>query len=342
MLEDARQIGRSKLRMTQKMHALKMFVFPRIDYRIMCVDLSKTHLEKWDSQIRGMVGDWFGIHGIPVELFQMSWRDGGFSFPSLRDRQNTLVIRTLLSMMTSPDDATRKLTKQFEVGQARNMGINYKERELTNTSGFLNWAPTYDQIRAQEDFPTQSIFARALKAHQEDQISFLVHNGQQHLTHGIAEPFEQSKISKPAMWITQSVRRPLDRKRFRDRQVISSAFSALEGNADSNHMFAWATSRYEDRVVRFTLKARLDALPSPQKINYWNRGTTPSRCPFCGLIGASTSHSQCMCDKRGTSSLVPKDTIEFVAFAPTRRSVDTTARCSRSTRTKLFKQLVMR
>jgi hypothetical protein len=138
MLEDARQIGRSKLRITQKTHALKMFVFPRTDYRMMCADLSKTHLEKWDSQIRGMRGDWFGIHGIPVELFQMSWRDGGFSFPSLRDRQNTLVIRTVLSMMTSPDEITRKLMKQFEIEQARNMSIEYREWELTSTSGFFN------------------------------------------------------------------------------------------------------------------------------------------------------------------------------------------------------------
>jgi hypothetical protein len=44
MFKDARQIGRSKLRITQKMHALKMFVFPRIDYRMMCADLSRIHL----------------------------------------------------------------------------------------------------------------------------------------------------------------------------------------------------------------------------------------------------------------------------------------------------------
>jgi hypothetical protein len=56
-LEDARIIGRSKLRITQKMHALKMFVFLRIDYRMMCADLSRTHLDKWDTNIRGMVGE---------------------------------------------------------------------------------------------------------------------------------------------------------------------------------------------------------------------------------------------------------------------------------------------
>jgi hypothetical protein len=59
--------------------------------------------------------------------------------------------------------------------------------------------------------------------------------------------------------------------------VIASAFAALEDNAVSNHMFGWATSRYEDRMIGFTLKARLDALPSPQKINYWNKGISEER-----------------------------------------------------------------
>jgi hypothetical protein len=244
MLEDSRQIGRSKLRIAQKMHALKIFVFPRIDCRMMCADLSWNRLERWDAQIRGMFGDWFGIHGIPVESFQVSWLDGGFSFQSLRDRQNTLLIRTFFSMLTFPDEITRKLVKQFEIKQARNCDIEYREREPDCTSGFLNWAPICDQIETCSDVSMQSIFPRALKSHQENQISFGVHNGEQFLTHAFAEPFNWLKISKPSMWITQAVRCPFCRKRFRDRQVIASAFAALKDDAVSNHMFAWATSRY--------------------------------------------------------------------------------------------------
>jgi hypothetical protein len=83
MMEDVRNIGRSRFKLVQKMEALKTFVFPRIDYRMMCADLTKTHLDHWDSQLRGIVSNWFGIKNIPTELFQMSWRNGGFSFPSL-------------------------------------------------------------------------------------------------------------------------------------------------------------------------------------------------------------------------------------------------------------------
>jgi hypothetical protein len=57
-------------------------------------------------------------------------------------------------------------------------------------------------------------------------------------------------------------------------------------------------------MIRFTLKAGLYDLPSPEKINYRNHGKTQSRCPFSGMLGASTRNIQCMCDKPGTNSLV--------------------------------------
>jgi hypothetical protein len=128
-----------------------------------------------------MVGEWFGIQNIPVELFQMSWGDGGFSFPSLRDRKNTLVIRTVLSMLTSLDEVTRKLMKQFEKEQARNCDTDHKEHEAHYTAGFLNCNPSLEQMDINPDVRTQSIFPRAFKAHQEDRVSFWVHNGEQFL-----------------------------------------------------------------------------------------------------------------------------------------------------------------
>jgi hypothetical protein len=123
IIRDARTIGRSELRITQKMVALKRFVLPRIDHRMMCADLNKSFLDRLDSQIRALVGEWFGMRNILVELSQMSWRDGGFSFHTLLDRQNTLVIRTLLDMITSPDEPIRMLMCQFAIEEAGNCGI---------------------------------------------------------------------------------------------------------------------------------------------------------------------------------------------------------------------------
>jgi hypothetical protein len=84
-------------------------------------------LDAWDAQLRGIVSNWFKVKNLPTEIFQMSWRDGGFSFPSLRERQNTLVIRTVLDMITSPDPITRALMRQFEIEQAGNCGIEWRD-----------------------------------------------------------------------------------------------------------------------------------------------------------------------------------------------------------------------
>jgi hypothetical protein len=36
----------------------------------MCADLYREHLERFDAEIREMVGEWLGIHGIPVPYFK--------------------------------------------------------------------------------------------------------------------------------------------------------------------------------------------------------------------------------------------------------------------------------
>jgi hypothetical protein len=68
-----------------------MFVDSRSDYHVTCPDLYCSQLTAWKSKIRKMVGEWLGVYGIPIELFQMTWCDG-FSSPSILGRQNSLVL----------------------------------------------------------------------------------------------------------------------------------------------------------------------------------------------------------------------------------------------------------
>jgi hypothetical protein len=106
-------------------------------------------------------------------------------------------------MRTSADDVTRKLMRQFEIEQGRNCGIEWKEHPIDhNNRGFLNWNPTTEHQQWRAGAPTQSIFPRAFQAHQEDDISMWIEKGQMQLTHPIAESFTESKIARPAMWIT--------------------------------------------------------------------------------------------------------------------------------------------
>jgi hypothetical protein len=130
--------------------------------------------------------------------------------------------------------------KQLEIEHARNLDIESREQQSSWTTGLLKWKQTSDQTGFNPHVLTQCIFPRDFKAHQKGQVPFWVHNCEQFLTHGISELFNESKLSQSAICITQSVRRPIY------RQVIASAFAALEDNSVSNHVFSWDTSRYED------------------------------------------------------------------------------------------------
>jgi hypothetical protein len=74
-------------------------------------DIYQSDLREFDSWLRGQIMGWLKIPGIATEVFLMSWRDGGFTLPSLEERHYTMTIRTLLDVMSTTDqdhpDATR-------------------------------------------------------------------------------------------------------------------------------------------------------------------------------------------------------------------------------------------
>jgi hypothetical protein len=105
MRENIQAIGRSNLNITQKLHAIRQLELPRIDFRMMYGDLYRPDLRRFDSWMRGQIMGWLQIQGIATEVFQMSCRDRGFTLPSLKERQHTMVIRTILDMMRTTDRA---------------------------------------------------------------------------------------------------------------------------------------------------------------------------------------------------------------------------------------------
>jgi hypothetical protein len=53
MKDNILAIGRSRLNLTQKLHAIKTFELPRIDFRMMCGDIYQSDLREFDSWLRG-------------------------------------------------------------------------------------------------------------------------------------------------------------------------------------------------------------------------------------------------------------------------------------------------
>jgi hypothetical protein len=208
-------LGNPNLNIAQKLEGVKFMELARIDYRMMCATLTAADLDKFDRWLRGQVQSWLHMHGIPQGLAGMSWRDGGFTLPSLHERQNTMIIRTICDIMTSNDPQIRKMMEIFEEEQAGVYGMHIEERvNQDDDRRFLRWAGTNPDWN---DYPVSrlhSIFSRAFKAVQESDISVNIKDGKPHLSHEQAENFTVSKFSRPAMWITQNVMRRNDAKAF--------------------------------------------------------------------------------------------------------------------------------
>jgi hypothetical protein len=196
------KLGKSNLNIAQKMEGVKFMELPRIDYRMMCADLKQSDLDSFDVWLRGQVQSWFRMRGVPQGMAGMSWRDGGFTLPSLRDRQNTMVIRTICDIMTSKDPQMQLMMQVFEEDQAAvyKMGIADRLNPEDN-KGFLRWTGQNPDWRTYSVAKLQSIFPRAFKAVQETDMSVYVFQGKAFLHHDTAESFSVSKFSRPAMWI---------------------------------------------------------------------------------------------------------------------------------------------
>jgi hypothetical protein len=113
-------------------------------------DIDQSGLGRFDSWMRGQIMSWWHTTGIPVEVFLLSWRDGGFTLPSLKERQYTMVIRTILYMMSSTDEELVAIMRQFEEEEAEVYHCDIVERR-EDYGGFLRWDGVLPDLRTHKD-----------------------------------------------------------------------------------------------------------------------------------------------------------------------------------------------
>jgi hypothetical protein len=128
------RITSSPLRIVQKLHAIKTFALPKIDYLLMNADVGVKYLDILDENIRGMINRTLAVHRLPVECHHCSWRDGGQSIPSTRNRADVLAIRSLVHMLTTPDQQLRAVSRQFIEDERV-----FKEININPDAQFFDW-----------------------------------------------------------------------------------------------------------------------------------------------------------------------------------------------------------
>jgi hypothetical protein len=108
-----RKIMSSPLLTVQKIDAVKAFLLPSINFLLLNGEVGRSQLRVMDKKTRRMINKELDIRGLPIECHHASWRDGGLSHPSLRDRGDVPTIRSFAQMTLSDDTEVRAATRQF-------------------------------------------------------------------------------------------------------------------------------------------------------------------------------------------------------------------------------------
>jgi hypothetical protein len=270
MKERLKRIMGSKLAVIQKIDAIKTFLLPSMDFIMLNGEAGREDLRKMDQKIRGAVNQLLNLPGLPKDFHHASWRDGGLSYPSLVDRQEVLVIRSLSQMLTSQDGQIRSVMKQFVEDERKHRDVAEDEGGL-----FLNWADNGGRGG------TASIVGRARQTCQRRGIKLKMGKESDHLIIGFEGQLDKPiKTDKIGRLLTQKLIRARRYAGLKNMMVHGATFRTLGDNTVSNRMMNNIFSKRSDAFFRYTIAARTDSLPTPANIGRWYK-TNTGGCRRC-------------------------------------------------------------
>ena len=294
----AMQIFNSDLLIVQKIHAFKTFLIPSLDFILQNGQMKVKHIEKVDDIIGSLVNKMIG-GALPNAIKHASWKDGGLSIPSIKEKSETGKIKSFLRMLLNKDDLIKKLACHSLVGERimRNIDvISTPENQI-----FLDW----DTSSFNNESPgTNSIINRARKSlvALDLKLSFNYNN---ELTEDIRDPpinfidwmhstempsFELTDTCLDKSIILKSTKNLslflTERRRDRWKSQLSQCSFHLHSmlsfidNPLSNDFAVRQQYPVSDRFFKFAFASRANMLPTPEFIECMtNQHHTP--CPMC-------------------------------------------------------------
>lgn len=153
--EKALKVFNSDLLITQKVHAIKTFLIPSLDFVLSNGQMKIKHIDKLDSFISASINKLVGGN-VPLSVKHGSWKDGGLSVPSLREKCETCRVKSLLRLITHKDCEIRSLA--FSAIEGEKHKRNVCTEPNPNLQSFLDWK---DDSLNNEHSGTNSIVQRA-------------------------------------------------------------------------------------------------------------------------------------------------------------------------------------
>lgn len=111
-LEKITKIFESELLTVQKLHAVRTFVFPALDFILENGQLKIKHIEMIDHKIAAFINKEFKGN-VPTVMKHCSWKDGGLSIPCLREKAEACRVKALVRMLTNKDVSIKILAEKM-------------------------------------------------------------------------------------------------------------------------------------------------------------------------------------------------------------------------------------
>jgi hypothetical protein len=142
--------------------------------------------------------------------------------------------------------------------------------------------------------------SREHKSCQLTDISVWMKGDNFQMIHELAPPFTGSKISRPAIWITQEVTHKVHLNSVQAWQ----GWCKYEDNFISSHWLNSTTSRYDNGILGFGIAMRLSLLKTA--VTPFRDHDHESRCPFCTEPNPSMKHIMRQCRNHGQMLLMER------------------------------------
>ena len=268
------QIIQSNLLITQKIHALKTFVLPKLDYSFICNQPPIKELQKLDSFIRQSFNNIFKVK-IPLQCYHANWKDGGLSIPNLELKNYSTIVKSFLKILLLPkNDKLRKLIKVSIRDERIKRRIN--EQGQNENNYFLNWCEINENSRS----GTNCLAYRTLNAAKRLNISIKkIKNNIIIKDLNTSYKKECDNYNAVANFINTIIKR-----RWQESIDASTlhlhGFHSLKNAPYSNGFIINMRRPVDDKLFTFAFKARTNSLPTPANIELYNN-VPHKNCTIC-------------------------------------------------------------
>ena len=286
-----KKITDSSLLIVQKLHAIKTFIMPTLDFAMLNGQLKCKDLDDLDHFVGNEINKLIG-GSLPNSIKHSSWRDGGLSIPCLKEKAEIAKLKSLIWLITNKDADIRNLiTKALEDERImRNIDIE----DDPNNQRFFDWKYSNDHERS----GTNSIINRARKA--LSYLNLILIKSHPTETGEVSDGSESSSLTKPtfllrdvefdkditfnssrniALFLTSRRRDRWKKAMIKQTFHLHSLFS-FDDNPLSNYFAVKQQFPVSDTFIKFALASRSNLLPTPEFDEIINN-KSHIYCPMC-------------------------------------------------------------